>query len=291
MINKRDKEKLNQLKNEFDSLKKGKENLLDIIFEAELPESVYNSNAIENSTLTLPETEKLLLEMEVSRDISVREIFEAKNLAKVFEYIKKKNNTLEIDGDLILFLHKILLNGINDDIAGRFRQGDEFVRVGVYVAPSPEKAIKRLEELLLKYYPTTDIFLVELVANFHLEFESIHPFIDGNGRIGRVLINLQLMQNGFPPIIIRDKDKQNYYDELKKYQIENVKVNLDKIILLLLFESLHKRIAYLKSQKMIRLSEYAEQLGENKSAILNKAKRQTIPAFRERGVWKIGVDE
>lgn len=291
MINKRDREKLNKLKKEFDLLKRDKKSLLNVIFEAELPESVYNSNAIENSTLTLPETEKILLEMEVPRDISVREIFEAKNLAKVFEYIKKKNNILEIDKEMILFLHKILLNGIDDDIAGRFRQKNEFVRVGVYVAPSPEKAIKRLEELLLKYSSTNDIFLVNAVADFHLEFESIHPFIDGNGRIGRLLINLQLMQNGFPPIIIRDKDKQGYYNELKKYQIENVKVSLDKIILLLLFESLHKRIAYLKSQKIIRLSEFSEQLDENKSALLNQAKRQTIPAFRERGVWKIGINE
>ncbi len=77
-ISKDIKEKINILKQEYDSLKKNKESLLDIVFESELPESIYNSNAIENSTLTISETEKILLDMEVSRNVSVREVFEAK---------------------------------------------------------------------------------------------------------------------------------------------------------------------------------------------------------------------
>jgi len=78
------------LKHKFDSLKKGKEALLTIIEDTELAESVYNSNAIENSTLTLPDTEKILLDLEVSKDYSLREVFEAKNLARVYDYIKVK---------------------------------------------------------------------------------------------------------------------------------------------------------------------------------------------------------
>ncbi len=77
-INKSLKTKIDSLKKEYDSLRQDKESLLTIIFEAELPESVYNSNAIENSTLTIAETEKILLDLEVSRNVSVREIFEAK---------------------------------------------------------------------------------------------------------------------------------------------------------------------------------------------------------------------
>ena len=80
------KKEITNLKAEYDRLAKGKESLLKIIDEAELPESVFNSNAIENSTLTLIETERILLEMEVSRHVSVREVFEAKNLAQVMEY-------------------------------------------------------------------------------------------------------------------------------------------------------------------------------------------------------------
>ncbi len=87
--------------------------------EAEISEAVYNSNAIENSTLTLKETEKILLEMEVSRDVSVREVFEAKNLARVVEYVRAKSREKEVDKEMILLLHRMLIGGIADGIAGR----------------------------------------------------------------------------------------------------------------------------------------------------------------------------
>ena len=90
-INNPTKKRIQELKAEYDSLRKGKESLLVIVDEAEIPEAVYNSNAIENSTLTLKETEKILLDMEVSRDVSVREVFEAKNLARVVGYIRTKS--------------------------------------------------------------------------------------------------------------------------------------------------------------------------------------------------------
>lgn len=289
MIKQESIKKIIALKKEFDTLKGGKESLLQIIFEAELPEMVYNSNAIENSTLTLSETEKILLELEVSRNVSVREVFEAKNLAKVFEYLRKNLRTIEINKDVILFLHKILMSNINDDIAGKFRQRGEFVRVGTHIAPAAEEVEVLLDEMLLAYTSELNNFIINKVADFHWKFETIHPFIDGNGRIGRVLINLQLMQLGFPAIIIRDKEKFAYYDTLKKYQQTGQKKDLDKIIYLALSESLYKRIAYLKSQKIIKLANYAKQQNEKLSNLLNKAKRQTIPAFRERGLWKIGV--
>ena len=84
------KNEIKNLKAEYDQLRKGKESLLKIIDESELSESVFNSNAIENSTLTLKETERILLELEVSRNVSVREVFEAKNLARVMEYTRSK---------------------------------------------------------------------------------------------------------------------------------------------------------------------------------------------------------
>src|SRR5216684_3902343 len=85
------KKRLSILKKDYDKLRLGKEALLQLINEAEIAESVYNSNAIEHSTLTLKETEKILLEMEVSRNVSLREVFEAKNLARVIEYIRTKS--------------------------------------------------------------------------------------------------------------------------------------------------------------------------------------------------------
>jgi len=99
------------------------------------------------------------------------------------------------------------------------------------------------------------------------------------------------MQLGFPPIIIRDKEKSLYYKSFGEYAQSNKKKVgiLEKVVSLALMESLHKRIAYLKGEKIIRLAEYAQEKNESSAIMLNKAKRQTIPAFREKGVWKIGV--
>jgi len=292
MLTKKNQTVIHQLKKEFISLKKDKDSLLVVLNEVEIPEAVYNSNAIENSTLSISETEQILLDMEISRNISLREIFEAKNLAKVTEYIYKNKKRLDVDIETMLLLHKMLISNIDDTIAGRFRKGNEYVRVGKYIAPSPEE-IQNLMEDLFSDYENNDTDIVSSIANFHLFFEKIHPFIDGNGRIGRVLINLMLLKNNFPPIIIRNSEKQYYYAAFKLYdndEKDKALNNFSKIIFLQLSESLNKRITYLRGNKLVTLVDFAKTRSESKNSLINKAKRQTIPAFREKGVWKIGVE-
>lgn len=292
MVSNSTKQKIKALKKDYDQLRTGKESLLHLLIEAELPELVYNSNAIENSTLTLKETERILLELEVARDVSVRELFETKNLARVTEYLESRPD-LSLNIDNILLLHKMLLGGINDKIAGRLRHEGEYVRVGSHIAPPPEELRQLLENLITNYSSNHDLYFLDNIAYYHLEFERIHPFIDGNGRIGRVLINHQLASLGYPPIIIRNKSKhKDYYPQFQKYQeTKNIKDSkaMAEQLSLALIESLHKRLAYLQGKEIIRLSDYAKQRGLSPNATINSAKRQTIPSFREKGVWKIGV--
>ena len=291
MLTNKYQNKIKELKQEFDFLKENKESLLKVLNEVEIPEAVYNSNAIENSTLTIFETEQILLDMEISRNISLREIFEARNLAKVTNYIYKNRKKLEINIETILLLHKMLISNIDNNIAGRFRKENEYVRVGKYIAPAPEK-IKSLINKLLNNFQNSDEDILSKVSEFHLFFEMIHPFVDGNGRIGRVLINLMLLKTGFPPVIIRDSEKRCYYDTFKVYdkdEKEKALKSFVKIIFLQLSESFHKRIAYLKGEEIITLADFAKDKQESKNSLLNKAKRQTVPAFREKGVWKIGA--
>ncbi|HCC84735.1 MAG TPA: cell filamentation protein Fic [Candidatus Pacebacteria bacterium] len=283
------RDRIQNLKQKYEQLKPEKESLLQLLDEAEITEAVYNSNAIENSTLTLKETERILLEMEVSRDVSLREVFEAKNLARVMEFIHNKKNR-ELNVKLILFLHQMLLGNIDDKIAGRFRQKGEYVRVGTHVAPAPEHLERMIEELFIEYSSDFGTFFVDKIALFHLNFETIHPFNDGNGRIGRILINYQLQQLGFPALIIRDKEKQEYYRGFHEYRDAQNTKPMEKVLVLALTESLHKRVAYLRGDKIIPLVDYAKNLNKPTPTILNAALRQTIPAFREKGVWKIGFD-
>jgi Fic family protein len=285
------KERIEKLKKQYDSLRPGKESLLAVLDEVELPENVYNSNAIENSTLTLKETEQILLEMEVSRKVSVREVFEAKNLSRVIEYKKQVSNKREMSTDLMLFLHKMLLTGINDDVAGRFRKGNEYVRVGSFIAIPPEHIEKRIQENLIAYSSDFSSYFLEKIARFHLEFETIHPFNDGNGRLGRVLMNYQLLRLGFPRIIIRQKEKQIYYRAFELYRNDKKTQLMGKILTLALLESLHKRITYLQGKTIISLSEYVLKNKRKAPAVFNAARRQTIAAFREKGIWKIGWEK
>jgi Fic family protein len=288
MISAYNKDKIRQLKKEFEQLRVGKDSLLVIIDEAEVPELVYNSNAIENSTLTLQETERILLELEVARNVSVRELFEAKNLARVTEYIRNKKD-VTLSKEAILLLHKMLIGGINDNIAGRFRAEHEYVRVGTHIAPAPEHIEQLLDNLLADYESSHDEYFLDRISRFHLEFERIHPFVDGNGRIGRVLINMQLMLHGYPSVIIRNKGKRDYYyPAFLAYQDSKSTERLDGLLSLSLMESLNKRITYLKGMEILTLTDYAKQTGESPNALLNAARRQTVPAFREKGVWKIG---
>ena len=280
------RDRIKELKAEYDSLRKGKDSLLKLIDEAELSESVFNSNAIENSTLTLQETEKILLDLEVSRNVSVREIFEAKNLGRVMEYVENKSRDYDLNQEFILLLHQMLLGNINEKIAGRFRQTGEYVRVGSHIAPSPEDVERMIEEILTEYHSNTELYFADKIAKFHLDFEVIHPFCDGNGRIGRVLINYQLLRLGFPMIIIRDKERKIYFSAFDHYKKKNPRT-MEKIITLSLMESLHKRVAYLKGEKIISLADYARSTGKSLNALINLARRQTLAAFREKGVWKI----
>jgi Fic family protein len=262
-----------------------------MIDEAEIAERVYNSNAIENSTLSLPETEKILLQLKVSRHISLREVFEAKNLSLVYQYIKKTADKKSLSIETILLLHKMLLTNIRDDLAGSFRKKGEFVRVGSYIAIPGEFVELRINEIILEFESDIKTPYIHKVARFHAQFENIHPFLDGNGRIGRVLNSFLFIKYGFPPIIVRSKEKNNYYDALRSYDASyNIKPMI-RIFELALLESLHKRLSYLNNLKIAPLVDYAKTRSQSPQTLLNAAKRQTITAFRERGVWKIGTPQ
>lgn len=283
------KKRLQTLKSDYERLKTGKETLLQLLAESELPEMVYNSNAIENSTLTLSDTEKILLDQEISRDLNLREVYEAKNLARLNEYMHDKAVFTDITPDLIKLIHQMLIGVINDAIAGRFRTKGEYVRVGTHIAPSPEQVEGMMQNALRQYSSEHSLHFLDQIARFHLEFETIHPFNDGNGRVGRILINWQLARLGFPPVIIRNKGKEKYYDTFGAYRFNHNTNGLTHLLYLALAESLHKRLSYLRGDTIITLSEYAATKGIISPIAFNKARRQTIPAFREKGVWKIGM--
>jgi Fic family protein len=287
MITQTKKENLNELKLEYEQLRATHNDLLKMITESELPEMVYNSNAIENSTLTLKETEKILLAQALMREVSLRETYEATNLARVIKYLWTRPN-FELTVENFELLHQMLLGGINDDYAGRIRRTGEYVRVGWHIAPPPEQVKPMLENLIHQYNSENDRYFLEKIAEFHLQFETIHPFCDGNGRMGRLIINLQFAALGYPPVIIQNKGKrENYYPIFEEWRDKNKSTQFSDYLYLALSESFNKRLAYLRGAEIVKLSEYAKTNAISAALITNAAKRQTIPAFRQEGIWRI----
>ncbi len=183
----------------------------------------------------------------------------------------------------------MLLGGINDDYAGRIRRSGEYVRVGWHIAPAPELVKPMLEDIIHRYNSNRDKYFLEKIAEFHLQFETIHPFCDGNGRMGRLIINLQLAALGYPPVIIQNKGKrEEYYPIFDEWRDKHKSDKFSDYLYLALSESLQKRLAYLRGSEIVKLSDYIKQNDLNASATTNAAKRQTIPAFRQDGIWRIG---
>lgn len=281
--------KINSLRERYYKASTGKDALISLIAENEVAEQVYNSNAIENSTLTLEETEKILLQIDLDRYITEREIFEAKNLARVVSYINKRAKEQELTLEVILSLHKMLISNIRDDVAGRFRKENEFVRVGNHIAPNPKEVVGRLEKMLAEYNATSRENIIKRIAKLHLAFEHTHPFCDGNGRIGRVINNYLLIREGFVPINIKFIDRKKYYEAFREFDAKGATVVMEEIVGKALTNSYHKRLAYLEGKKIMTLAEYAKKNKLSHSNLINKAGRQTIEAFLEKGIWKIGV--
>jgi len=281
--------KINSLRERYYKASVGKEALIKLVSEAEVAEQVYNSNAIENSTLTLEETEKILLQIDLDRYISEREIFEAKNLARVVAYIDKRAKEQELTLDVILLIHKMLISNIRDDIAGRFRQTGEYVRVGSHIAPKPEEILERLKKMLVEYNVDSDKNIIKRIAKLHFGFEYTHPFCDGNGRIGRVINNYLLIREGFVPINIKFIDRKKYYDAFKEFDEKEKTEVMEEIVAKSLTNSYYKRLAYLEGKKIMMLVDYAKENKISHSNLINKANRQTIEAFLEKNIWKIGA--
>ena len=140
---------------------------------------------------------------------------------------------------------------------------------------------------MLTYSSDLQSFFLDKITKFHLDFEIVHPFCDCNGRIGRAIINYQLQRLGFPAVIVRDREKKEYYHAFSDYRDDKKTKKMEKFLVLGLLESLHKSIAYLKSETIIPLADYTKNHKLSAPALSNAARRQKIPAFREKGVWKI----
>ncbi|MEG2633591.1 MAG: Fic family protein [Oscillospiraceae bacterium] len=182
-----------------------------------LVEYTYNSNAIEGNTLTLQETAMVLEGVTIDQK-PLKDHLEAIGHRDAFRYVEEmvKDKT-ELSEYTIKSIHSLVLMDRPDD-KGVFRRIPVRIMGAFHEPPQPYMVEPMMNELLIKHGERkASMQLIEAIALFHLDFEGIHPFIDGNGRTGRLLMNLELMQNGYPAIDVKFTDRRRYYDAFDAY--------------------------------------------------------------------------
>jgi len=192
---------------------------LERLNEEFLTEYTYNSNAIEGNTLTLRETDMVLRGLTIDKK-SLKEHLEVIGHKEAFDYVKQLvSENAEISEKLIKDIHYLVLADKKDD-RGVYRRIPVRIMGAAHEPVQPYLIIPKMEELLERYKNSTEDIVTKL-ARFHIEFEDIHPFIDGNGRTGRLLINLELMKAGYPPIDIKFSDRLKYYEAFDEYHMKH----------------------------------------------------------------------
>jgi len=183
-------------------------------------EYTHNSTAIEGNTLSLIET-KVLLEDGISiGGKALREIYEAVNHRKAFRYVKECiGKGLPLDEGKVKDIHALLMENIQ--VGGVYRNAQVYISGAQHMPPPPQLMYQQVKEFYADLsWKGRELNPVELAAWIHAEFVKIHPFTDGNGRTSRLIMNYQLMTDGFPPVSIAKEDRLEYFKTLEAYAVE-----------------------------------------------------------------------
>ena len=207
------KDALDKIKQGYlNKLKTGKKDELSNLEEEIITKFTYDTSRIEGSSLSYKDTKMLLQEGISPKEKPLRDIKETENHKKAYLYMKE-NLKNGINKTFILGLHGLLKKEVTED-AGKFR--DRQVYVGNFVPIKASMVEGEINNLISWYNKNKNLHPLELAAVFHCLFERLHPFFDGNGRVGRLLLNFILLKSHYPLIIIQNKNKRRYYNALRR---------------------------------------------------------------------------
>lgn len=201
------------------------------LHEEFLIETTYNSNAIEGNTLTLRETALILQQGITIAEKPLRDHLDIIGFKDAFKYMTKlAGKNFPLTEKIILDFHALVL--MNDaENRGRYRRVPVQILGTLHTPPQPYLVQPKINQLLQNYSIwQKEKHIIEAVALLHLEFEAIHPFIDGNGRTGRLLLNFELNKHGLLPIDIKFTDRRKYYDCFDSYHSNNSPKALTELI-------------------------------------------------------------
>ena len=227
--------KVDVLKEQLSALRPLPEEALKKIQDALDIEYTYESNRIEGNTLTLQETELVVNEGVTVAGKSMREHLEAINHAEAIDYIRDfAKSDIEISERTIKEIHALILHGIDRGNAGRYRTVPVMISGSTHMPPQPYLIEKQMEDFILRFkqMEKEKVHPVLIAAYLHDELVRIHPFIDGNGRTSRLLMNLYLLRNGYVIITLKGSNdaKVSYYMALEKSHTEHLPEDFQKLV-------------------------------------------------------------
>lgn len=233
-------ERISEKKKELDKFKPFPDDLVKNLEEWFRVELTYTSNAIEGNTLTRAETALAIEKNITAEGKTLNEHLEAVNHAEAVNFIKtiKDKSPREISEQDVLDIHRIILQKIDDNNAGRYRNAAVRIAGSRVILPNPAKVPELMEEFFKWLHSQIEKDSIKLSADAHFKLVSIHPFADGNGRTARLLMNLILIQNGYPMAIINNENRKEYINAVEKGQLEGDLEDFYGII----FESVEKSL-------------------------------------------------
>ncbi|MFA4814758.1 MAG: Fic family protein [Candidatus Gracilibacteria bacterium] len=255
-------------------------------------EMTYNSNAIEGNTLTLKETYWVIQQGITVKGKSLKDHLEAKNHKEALDYLYDligHGTAHTFSEQMIRSLHSLIIQDIDRDIAGQYRKVDVFITGTDHMPPSAMEVPFKMQELVVwarKNYKK--MYVVDFAAELHHKFVHIHPFQDGNGRVGRLLMNVFLMQAGFPLVIIQKNDRQKYYRVLSDSDHGNYKP-LITFVAQAVLRSLNVYLDVLTpskdKEKLINLATATRYCSYSQAYLGKLAKEGKIEAIKETRNW------
>lgn len=238
-------DEVDSLKKELDSKRPIPKETLKSLKETINLEWTYNSNGIEGNTLTLRETQVVLEGITVGGK-SIKEHLEAINHEKAILYlddlVKEKNPITEWN---IKNIHHLILKNLDNENAGKYRKENVTIKGATHIPPDYIKIPELMEKLILNYNTWNQYHPIIKAALLHGELVKIHPFVDGNGRTSRLLMNLDLMNSGYNPVIIKKESRLKYYEALDKAHNTDNYTDFVKLVTKLEVEMLKKYLELL----------------------------------------------
>lgn len=258
-------------------------NNLEEWFRVEL---TYTSNAIEGNTLTRKETALVVEDGITVRGKTLKEHLEAINHAEALDFIKElvKKKRQEITEQEVLDIHALILKKIDDDNAGRYRNIAVRIKGTDIILPNHLKIPELMEDFFAWLRGKNNDHAVKIAADAHIKLVSIHPFSDGNGRTARLLMNLLLIQKGYPPALVRKEDREMYINSIGKAQLSEDFSDYYKIIyraidrsLDIYLDAIEGKISNAVIQKrLLRIGELSKETGETLNAIRHWIEKELL---------------